>query len=169
MNTSVIAAIIIAAAILLFWLIMSYKGFANLKNSADAAFSDVEIYYKKRQDAAAELVKLMKKKTQEEVLQNVKDAIELAESADNAAEKIQYEGVLEETIQTLFQAAESHEDLLKNRRFQKIQERLQTAERNIASTRKVYNTIAKMMNQRVNAFPSNLIAKMFHFTERPVI
>ena len=169
MNTSVIAAIIIAAAILLFWLIMSYKGFANLKNSADAAFSDVGIYYKKRQDAAAELVKLMKKKTQEEVLQNVKDAIELAENADNAAEKIQYEGVLEETIQTLFQAAESHEELLKNRRFQKIQERLQTAERNIASTRKVYNTIAKMMNQRVNAFPSNLIAKMFHFTERPMI
>lgn len=99
----------------------------------------------------------------------MKDAIELAENADNAAEKIQYEGVLEETIQTLFQAAESDEELLKNRRFQKIQERLQTAERNIASTRKVYNTIAKMMNQRVNAFPSNLIAKMFHFTERPMI
>ena len=171
MNTSVIAAIVIAVMILLFWLVMSYKGFANLRNSSAAAFSDVEIHYKKRRSAAADLVKLMKKQVPEEaeVLQNVKDAIDLAAEAVNSAETIRCEGALEGTLETLFEAAENHPEFWKSKRFQKLKSQIELAERNIASTRKVNNTIVKMMNQRVKAFPSNLIAKMFHFTEQPMI
>lgn len=171
MNTSVIAAIVIAVAILLFWLIMSYKGFANLRNSSAAAFSDVEIHFKKRRSAVLDLVKLMQKQVPEEaeILQNVKDAIELAGKAEKREERIQCEGALGETIETLLTAAESDPGFSKSKRFQKLRDQIELTERNIANTRKIYNTIVKMMNQRVKAFPSSLIAKMFHFTEQPMI
>lgn len=171
MNMSIIAAIVIFIAVLLFWLIMSYKGFANLRNSSDEAFRTVESCYKRRRQAAADLVRLLKKHIHQEadVIQNVRDAVQLAEAAEERGERIHCEAVLGETLDTLFETVENYPQLEDSRRYSKLKDQAVTAQRSILETGKIYNTIVKMMNQKAGAIPSCLIAKMFHFTKQPMI
>lgn len=171
MNVSVIAAIVIFIAVVLFWLVMSYKGFANLRNSAAEAFAAVEMYMKKRRGLVPALVKQVRKYApeQQDVLQNVSDAKNLAKKAESTEEKIRCEYVLTETLETLFAAAEEYPKLMEDKTFNKMRSQIRDAEKNMVSAGKFYNTIVKMMNKRIHSLPSNLIAKMFHFKDQPML
>lgn len=60
-SISIVAAIFLLAAVFAFWLIMSYKGFVRLRNSAEEAFSTTEVYMKRRRELLSRFVKLAEK------------------------------------------------------------------------------------------------------------
>ena len=49
-----------------------------------------------------------------------------------------------------------------------LQGQLQTLESEIAESRKYYNATVKTYNNKVEMFPSNLIATVFHFERKPM-
>ncbi len=170
MNTSEIVAIIVLVAAILFWLIVSYNGFVKLRNSVEEAFATMDVYLKKRYDLIPNLVETVKGYAahEKEVLENVTDARGLVRDASNAAEKLAGENALTQTLGTLFAVSENYPELKANANFLDLQKQLQAVEEDIANARKFYNAIVKMMNTRVQAFPSNLVAKLFHFTKQPM-
>ncbi len=171
-SMSIAAAVFALAAVVVFWIGMSYRGFSNLRNSTEEAFSAVEIYMKKRRTHLLKLIKLVKKhgdRDLSDVAQNAADAVRLAEEAGSLEERIVSEGAVAETIKTLFTALDAEETLKEDKRCVRLRQDIEDADRNIVHAATFYNTIAKMLNQRVHVFPSSLIAKLFHFTGRPLI
>ena len=170
---SIAAAVFLLAAVFAFWLIMSYRGFTSLRNSAEEAFSTTEIYMKRRRELLIRLVKLAEKspggKDWRDILQNAADAAQLAKASKTVEERILCESVVAETIETLFSALDMDEKKRKDKGYVRLRCQIEEADRNIAHAGSFYNRIAAMMNQRIQMFPSSLIAKMFHFTSYPLI
>ena len=59
--------------------------------------------------------------------------------------------------------AENYPELKANTNFLDLQTQLKTLEIEIANSRKYYNGNVKIYNNKVQMFPSNIIAKMFRF------
>jgi len=93
----------------------------------------------------------------------------LAKDAKSNLEKLQTEGVLADTLETLFMAVEKYPELAESKRYTSLKEKIEDANDNILKAGKMYNSIVRMMNQRVNAVPSKFIAKMFGFKEHPML
>ena len=171
MNAGVIGAIALFIIVLVFWMVMTYKAFRTLHHSATEGFIAIEYYFGRRRNLVDDLTKLVKKQMSddEEIVQNVVDANRLAKDAKSNLEKLQTEGALADTLETLFMAVEKYPELAESKRYTSLKEKIEDANDNILKAGKLYNSIARMMNQRVNQFPTKLIAKLFGFKEHPML
>ena len=70
------------------------------------------------------------------------------------------------TLKTLFAVAENYPDLKANQNVMQLQEELTSTENKIAFARQFYNDSVLTYNNKIQMFPSNLIAGMFNFTTR---
>jgi LemA protein len=61
--------------------------------------------------------------------------------------------------------AENYPDLKANQNFLALQGELTNTEDRIQASRRFYNSNVQAYNQRVKSFPSNIIARQFHFQE----
>ena len=68
--------------------------------------------------------------------------------------------------EALFAVAENYPDLKANQNFLQLQEELTSTENKIAFARQFYNDSVLTYNNKIQMFPSNLIAGMFNFTTR---
>ena len=62
--------------------------------------------------------------------------------------------------------AESYPDLKANENFKNLSDQLLKVEEDIANSRKYYNGIVRTFNDKVEMFPSNLIAKILGYKEK---
>jgi Uncharacterized conserved protein len=72
------------------------------------------------------------------------------------------------TLRSLFAVAENYPELKANQNFLDLQDQLKQVELDIANARKYYNAVVKIFNNKVEMFPSNIIAKLFHFEKKPM-
>jgi LemA protein len=63
----------------------------------------------------------------------------------------------------LFVVAENYPELKANQNFLQLQVALADTEDRIQASRAVYNGNVQMYNRQVQAFPSNVVAGIFHF------
>jgi len=61
--------------------------------------------------------------------------------------------------------SENYPELKASQNFAELQEELQNTENKISYSRQFYNDIVTKYNTKLQVFPDNLIASMFHFTE----
>ena len=166
------AFIIIAAVILILviWFISGYNGFIALRNKVEEAFATMDVYLKKRYDLIPNLVETVKGYASHEskTLEACIQARNMAMNATTTEEKLQNENILQGTLKSLFALAESYPDLKANQNFMDLQAQLRQMEDEIANARKYYNAVVKTFNTKVESFPSNLIAGMFHFSRKPL-
>ena len=73
---------------------------------------------------------------------------------------------LSESLKTIMAVAENYPDLKANQNFSELQEELRNTENKISFARQFYNDTVTMYNEKLQMFPSNIIANMFHFNER---
>ena len=166
-----IAIIIVIAIIVILALVVmgSYNGLVKTKNQAEEAFSTMDVYMKKRYDLIPNLVETVKGYASHEsqTLQKVTAARNAAMTASSIDEKLKNENALTGTLKSLFAVAESYPDLKANTNFMDLQRQLQTIEEDIANSRKYYNASVKNLNNKIEMFPSSIIAGMFHFEKKP--
>lgn len=161
----VVLAIVLLVAL---WVFATYNGLVKLKNNADEGYSTMDVYLKKRYDLVPNLVNVVKgyAKHEKDTLEAVVEARNSAMNATNEEDKFKQENALSGTLKTLFALSESYPDLKANTNFLSLQEQLQAVEQDIANARKYYNSVVKMLNTKIEMFPSNIIAKKFNFTKR---
>lgn len=147
----------------------SYNGLVKTKNQAEEAFSTMDVYMKKRYDLIPNLVETVKGYASHEsqTLEKVTAARNAAMTASSIDEKLKNENALTGTLKSLFAVAESYPDLKANTNFMDLQRQLQTIEEDIANSRKYYNASVKNLNNKIEMFPSSIIAGMFHFEKKP--
>ncbi len=164
-TTYIILGIIV---IVLLWLILSYNRLISLRLRAKEALSDIEVQLKRRFDLIPNLVEAVKgyMKHERGVLENVTRArAAVAHGSGNPLERAESENMLSNTLKTLFAVAENYPDLKASANFLDLQRELSDTENKIQAARRFYNTTVMDLNNAVQTFPTNLMAKPFGFKE----
>lgn len=157
--------IVIIVAFIVFWLIATYNGLIRLKNRTEEAWSDIDVQLKRRYDLIPNLVETVKgyAKHERELFEKVTQARTRAMEAKNPKEQGEAENMLTGTLKTLFAVAENYPDLKANQNFLALGEELTSTENKIAFSRQNYNDQVLFFNNKIQMFPSNIIAGMFSF------
>ena len=162
---------LIVLGIIIVWLIFAYNGFVRLNNRVKEAWSDIEVQLKRRYDLIPNIVESVKGYAGHEkgVFEKVTEARTRAMGADakGAPKEIaQAENMLSGALKTLFAVSENYPNLRATENFQKLQDELSDTENKIQAARRFYNGNVRDFNTKVETFPSNLIANIFHFTPK---
>lgn len=166
MNTTVIILIVLGLFVVA--LVVVYNGLVQLRNRVSEAWSDIDVQLKRRYDLIPNLVSTVKGYAAHEsgVFQKVTEARTQAMQAGSAADKAQAENMLSQTLKSLFAVAEAYPDLKANTNFLELQRELSDTENKIQAARRFYNGNVLELNNKIDMFPSNIIASMFSFSKR---
>ncbi|HZV44392.1 MAG TPA: LemA family protein [Saprospiraceae bacterium] len=146
-------------------LVMStYNRLVRLRNGAEEAFKSINVFLKQRYDLIPNLVNTIKGYTQYES-GTLEKIIALRNTAMNAGGKDggAAENALSGALKSVFALAENYPDLKANTEFSKLQDTLTGLEESIQRSRRYYNASARDLNNAVEVFPNNLIARPFGF------
>jgi len=155
-------------AVLLLWLIGTYNRLIALRNRVDNAWSQIDVQLKRRYDLIPNLVNTVKGYAahEKEIFERVAEARNAAISAKNVPAQAQAENQITQALRQLFAVVEAYPDLKANQNFLALQEELSATEGRIAFARQFYNETVMAYDNRVQQFPSSVIAGMFNFTKR---
>ena len=158
--------IIIAIVVVLLLLVFTtYNSFVKLNNKVEEAFSTMDVYLKKRWDLIPNIVETVKgyakheKSTLEEVI-NLRNS---SYDKMNTNDKVETNNKLSQGISKLMAIAESYPELKANENFKDLSNQLTRVEDDIANARKYYNGTVRIYNDKVQMFPSNIIAGIFGY------
>ncbi len=162
--------IIIVLVVLGLLVITPYNTLVQSRNEVKNAWSSIDVQLKRRYDLIPNLVETVKgyagheRQTLEAVVQARQQAIN---SSGNAEERAKVENNLTSALRSLFAVAEAYPDLKANQNFLALQEELANTENKIGFARQFYNDAVKLYKNRVEIFPSNIVANMFGFKAEP--
>ena len=163
----IIIGLVVVVVLILLFVVTNYNGLVKLRNKVRDQFSQIDVQLKKRSDLIPNLVETVKgySKHESETLEKVIQARNTYLSAGTPDEKMKSSGELSQAISKLFALAESYPDLKANTNFLDLQNQLKEIEDKISYARQFYNDSVLMYNNKIEMFPSNLIAGMFNFTK----
>ena len=144
-----------------------YNALVRLRNQVKNAWSQIDVQLKRRHDLIPNLLETVKgyMKHERETLQNVTDARSRAMSAQTVGDKAKAEGALGTAMSNFYLAVENYPDLKADQNFLGLQEELASTENKIAFSRQAYNDQVLFYNNKIQMFPSNIVAGMFTFVE----
>ena len=167
---TLIALAVIAGVLLLvaLYVIGTYNVFVALRNQVNNAWSQIDVQLKRRHDLIPNLVETCKGYMQHErgTFEAVTNARAQAMGAKTVSEAAKAEGALGEALSKFMLVVENYPELKANQNFLAVQEELSSTENKIAFARQAYNDQAMFFNNRIQMFPSNIVAGIFSFTKR---
>jgi LemA protein len=104
-------------------------------------------------------------KHERELLENVTKYRSQAMDAGSVGEKAKAEGMLSGALGQLRVQIENYPDLKANQNFLALQEELTGTENKISFSRQNYNDQVLFYNNKIQMFPSNILAGMFGFKQ----
>lgn len=160
--------LIIVVVLIILYVINVYNSLVSLRNKVDDQYSQIDVELKRRFDLVPNLVETVKgyAKHEKETLEGVIKARNSYVTADNLADQLEADGELTKAISKLFALTESYPDLKANQNFNNLQSELSNIEQKIVYARQFYNDSVLKLNNRIEMFPSNIIAGMFNFKKR---
>lgn len=158
-------AIAIVAVFLLYFIAV-YNGLVARRNQVREAWATIDTQLKRRYDLIPNLMETVKgaAKHEKETLDAVISARNSAMSAHGADARGAAEKALSGALKNIFALAESYPNLKANENFLELQRELGDTETKIQAARQFYNTVVMGLNNAVEQFPSNIVARMFGIT-----
>lgn len=160
--------VIIVVVLIVLYVISVYNGLISLRNKVNDQFSQIDVELKRRFDLVPNLVETVKgyTKHEKETLEGVVKARNSYVSAGNMSEQLKADGELSNAISKLFALAENYPDLKANENFNNLQNELSEIEQKIVYARQFYNDSVLKLNNKIEMFPSNIVAGMFNFKKK---
>lgn len=145
-----------------------YNKLVALKNSIDNASADMDVQMKMRFDLVENLVNTVKwyASHEKDTLEKLTKARTDFMNATTPEGKAAADNMLQWALKSLFAVSENYPDLKANTNFLQLQTELSNIENQIAGSRRYFNATIKEYNDALMSFPSNIIAKMFGFTNQ---
>ncbi len=168
MESGIVVIVIVGfvALLLLGWVAGLYNGLVRAKNTVDESWADIDTELRRRYDLIPNLVETVKgyASHEKEVFERVVQARNVAAANHGSpASQAQDENALLGGLRQLFALAESYPDLKANQNFIQLQSELANTEDRLQRARRFYNANVRDLNNRLEVFPSNLVAQMFAF------
>lgn len=156
--------------LLLISVMVMYNRFVTQRNLVRESWRQIDVELQRRYDLIPNLIETVKGYAAHErgVLAAVTEAranaqrVHAAGGGPTPAQQAVAEGALSTALSRLLVTAEAYPDLKANQNFLMLQQQLVDTEDRIAAGRRFYNGNVRALNTRVESFPSNVVAGMFH-------
>lgn len=160
--------IIGVVVVILIYAFSLYNSLIKLNNKVKEAFSTMDVYLKKRWDLIPNIVETVKgyAKHEKETLQEVAALRNNSYENMSEEEKFQTNAQLSSGVHKILALAEAYPDLKANENFRDLSNQLTQVEDDIANSRKYYNGVVRIYNNRVEMFPGNIFAGLFGYKTR---
>ncbi|MGE0644524.1 MAG: LemA family protein [Nitrospira sp.] len=160
-----IVAVLVLGGLFVIWL---YNSLVRLKVQTENAWSDIDVQLKRRHDLIPNLVETVKGYAghEKQTLEAVLTARNRAMSATTPSTKAEAEGILAQSLKSLFAVAEAYPQLRAVESFTQLQASLNQIEEAAQNARRYYNAVVRDLNTRIQEFPSNMVAHFFNFRTR---
>jgi LemA protein len=147
------------------YLITAYNSLVGLRNLVKNSWSQIDVQLKRRHDLIPNLVETAKAYMGHErnTFESVTKARAEATGAKGIPQIAQAESRLSEAISRFMVIVENYPELKANQNFLAVQEELASTENRIAFARQAYNDAVLFLNNKIEMFPSSIIADMFTF------
>ncbi len=160
------------------WVKNSYNGLVSSQESVETAWAQVENVYQRRADLIPNLVETVKgyAKHEQETLEGVIEAranatkvtIDPSKMTPEDLQKYQAaQGDVTNALSRLIAVSENYPDLKANQNFLELQNQLEGTENRISVERNKFNEVAREYNTKRRTFPTNIIASIFNFGDKP--
>lgn len=158
-------AIIIIIAVLAMFSWLSYNGLVGARNAREESFSNIDAMLKKRWDKIHEVFDAVKGycSHEKEILEKVTAARTAAQGAKTINEKIAAENKMASALGSINAVVEAYPELKASTSFLHLQESISTMEDELGDMRLAFNAATREYNNKVQMFPSNIFASIFHF------
>lgn len=160
-----IIILIIILALLIFWVIGAYNSLVRQRMNTKESFSQIDVQLKRRNDLIPNLINTVKgyAKFEQETLTKVIQLRNQVQAAKTPSDKMDASNQLSTQLNGIFAVAENYPDLKANTSYMQLQEELTNTENKIGYSRQLYNTTISNYNTKLQSFPTNIIAGIFHF------
>ena len=157
--------ILIIVAVIIIALIALYNSLVTLRLRVKNAWSQIDVQLQRRFDLIPNLIETVKgyMAHESDVLTKVTDLRSSWADAKTVNEKATLDNELSQSLKTIMAVAENYPDLKASQNFSELQTELTNTENKISYSRQFYNDTVTRYNTKLEVFPSNIIASMFHF------
>jgi len=161
--------IIIIVIIIAVFLVGSYNNLTTLRQGVNAAESNIDTQLQRRSDLIPNLVNTVKGyATQEkDIFTEIADARAKLAGATNISDQAAADTELSNALSRLLVVVENYPDLKSNQNFLDLSVQLEGTENRIAIARQDYNNAVTTYNTKILKFPTNIVASLFGFDEKP--
>lgn len=164
-----IALIVILAIVLIIiiYFVATYNSLVGMRNRVKDQWSQIDVQLKRRADLIPNLIETVKgyAKHEKSTLNEVIEARNKLNTASTPSEEMQANDILTGALNKLFALSEAYPDLKANENFLSLQADLKDTEDKIALARELYNDTVLTLNNKIEMFPSNIVASMFKFKQ----
>lgn len=161
--------ILIVVLVIVFWIISAYNGLVTLKQRVSNAWSQIDVQLQRRFDLIPNLVETVKgyAKHEKGTLEAVIKARNTFLSAKSPEDEMKASKEVSTALNKLFALAEAYPDLKANENFTSLQNTLSETEDKISYARQFYNDNVMNYKNKIEMFPSNIVAGIFNFKPEP--
>lgn len=164
----VVLIVVIALVVLLgLFVISQFNALIRLRNRVQNAWAQIDVQLRLRYDLIPNLVETVKGYAdhESETLEGVIAARRVGVEASGPSQQAEAENLITGALGRLFALSEAYPDLKANESFLNLQEELTGIESKIAYSRQYYNDSVTGLHNKIESFPSNLIAGPFGFSK----
>jgi LemA protein len=158
---------LVLVVVILGWFVAAYNKLVRFRNQIKNAWHQIDVQLKRRYDLIPNLVEVVKDYMayEQETMTKVIEARGAALSAKGPAAQAKAEGLLTETLKSLFAVVERYPELKANQNVASLQEELTGTENKISFARQFYNDSVMTYNNAIQSIPTNFIASFFNFAQ----
>ncbi len=156
---------ILAIIVVILIIISMYNSLVTSKIKVDNAWSQIDVQLQRRFDLIPNFVETVKgyASHESETFEKITNLRTSWANAGTIAEKADLDNQLSSTLKTIMAVSENYPDLKSNQNFSELSEELRNTENKISFSRQFYNDTVTIYNQKLQIFPSNIIANIFNF------
>jgi LemA protein len=166
---TVVVIVLIAIGVLVaLYAVAAFNSLVRLRTHAEEGFSDIDVQLKRRHDLIPNLVETVKGYAAHErqTFENVTAARSNAVAAKGPEAQAQAENVLSGALRQLFAVAENYPELKASQNFIELQDEITDTEDKIQAARRYYTMTLRDLNNKIQTFPSRIIAGFGNFQPR---
>lgn len=170
-NNSKITIVILAIVILLgIFTVSNYNSLVSLEQSVETTQANIDTQLQRRSDLIPNLVNTVKGYASQEkdIFTDIANARSKLAGSSNVTDKANADSDLSNALSRLLVVVENYPELKSNQNFKDLSVQLEGTENRIAVARQDYNTAVTKYNSKRRRFPSNIIASIFNFEEKPL-
>lgn len=158
---------LIVIVILVILVAGAYNGLVASRNRVKDQWSQIDVQLKKRADLIPNIVETVKgyAKHEKETLEDVVKARNALNTASTVEDEMKANNQITGALNKLFALSEAYPELKANENFMSLQSDLKDIEDKISYARQFYNDSVMTYNNKVQMFPTNIIANIFNFKE----
>ena len=160
--------ILAVVVILVIAIIAIYNGLVKARIKVDNAWSQIDVQLQRRFDLIRNFVETVKgyMTHESETFEKIAELRSSWANAGSVSEKAKLDNQLSDTLKTIMAISEGYPELKANQNFSELSEELRNTENKISFARQFYNDSVTIYNTKLEVFPSNIIAGIFHFKAR---